>query len=418
MKKPARLMFLVWSLSVAGFATSCLAAQSLADGWWLKDSPEKVLAMAQSTNQCLTFFHGEKSGSTSSQITNPFANTNDTNRTDFFQRRNADGSVETKIVTLSGNFLWTDYKLKSGDYAFVYGQIIKTEYEEGENLEKTVAAKFDHPYEFKVLKSEMVGTNDCIVIARCMTPKFLDAIKAIYYKDYTKEQEAAFGGDFRKFIRSETDYYFRKSDGVTLGFIKRNHLGEQLDDWVYDKVEINQPIPDREFSLPKGDIKIAKSSDECQNILNKARAATRAKTPKSPAAMLSEKRVAELPWATDLPKALERAKSENKIVLLDFTGSDWCVWCIKFDNDVLSQPAFAAYAKTNLVMVMLDFPQTKKQSEALKKNNDELQTKFKVDGFPTYVALKADGKEIGRQVGYLSGGPEAFIAELEKFRKQ
>jgi protein disulfide-isomerase len=103
--------------------------------------------------------------------------------------------------------------------------------------------------------------------------------------------------------------------------------------------------------------------------------------------------------------------------LLDFTGSDWCVWCIKFDNDVLSKPAFAAYAKTNLLMVMLDFPQAKKQSEALKKTNQELQGKFKVDGFPTYVALNSDGKEIGRQVGYLDGGPEAFIAELEKFRK-
>jgi thioredoxin-related protein len=69
-------------------------------------------------------------------------------------------------------------------------------------------------------------------------------------------------------------------------------------------------------------------------------------------------------------------------------------------------------------MVLLDFPNAKKQSEALKKTNQNLQEKFKVDGFPTYVALNSDGKEIGRQVGYLSGGPQAFIEELEKFRKQ
>jgi protein disulfide-isomerase len=150
----------------------------------------------------------------------------------------------------------------------------------------------------------------------------------------------------------------------------------------------------------------------------------RAKNPKNLAATPSaveltvEKRVSELPWAADLPKALAQAKAENKIVLLDFTGSDWCVWCIKFDDDVLSQPEFASYAKTNLTMVMLDFPNAIKQSETLKKSNQELQTKFKVDGFPTYVALTPDGKEIGRQVGYLSGGPQAFIAELEKFRKQ
>jgi protein disulfide-isomerase len=246
----------------------------------------------------------------------------------------------------------------------------------------------------------------------------LDEMKAFLYKNYTKDQEAAFGGDFRKFIRSETDYYFRKSDGADFGVTRLNHLGEQLEDKVYDDVEINQPIPNQEFSLPKGDVKIAKSSDECQKILGELRAAKLAKTRKNPTATLSEKRVSELPWAADLPKALEQAKAENKIVLLDFTGSDWCVWCIKFDDDVLSKPEFANYAKTNLVMVMLDFPNAIKQSEALKKSNQELQAKFKVDGFPTYVALTSDGKEIGRQVGYLSGGPQAFIAELEKFRKQ
>jgi protein disulfide-isomerase len=390
----------------------------LPDGWWLQDSPEKVLAQAEATNQGLIFFHGEKLGSPFSQETNPFAKTNEEARVEFFQRRNADGLVETKRFILDGNFQWTDFKLKSGDYVFLLGQMIKMEfvYEDAEEISN--AAKFDHPYDFKILKSEMVGTNDCIVIVRTMTPKFLDEIKAILYKNSTKEQEDAFGGDFRKFIRSETDYYFRKSDGVAFGFTKLNHLGEQLEDWVYDKVEINQPIPDAEFSMPNGEIKIAKSSDEFQKIRNEAIAAKRAKTPKNSAATASEKRISELPWAADLPKALEQAKTETKIVLLDFTGSDWCVWCIKFDDDVLSQPEFASYAKTNLVMVMLDFPNAIKQTEALKKSNQELQAKFKVDGFPTYVALNPDGTEIGRQVGYLNGGPQAFITELEKFRKQ
>jgi thioredoxin-related protein len=249
-------------------------------------------------------------------------------------------------------------------------------------------------------------------------------MKAILYKNSSKEQEAAFGGDFRKFIRSETDYYFRKSDGVAFGVTKRNHLGEQLEDWVYNKVEINQPIPDQEFSLPKGEMKIAKNAVEMQKIEHDLLTASRAKSPKnsaitpSPVEMMVEKCVSELPWAADLPKALEQAKAENKIVLLDFTGSDWCVWCMKFDNDVLSQPEFASYAKTNLVMVMLDFPNAKPQSDSVKEVNKDLQDKFKVNGFPTYVALTSDGKEIGRQVGYLQGGPQAFIIELDKFRNQ
>jgi len=327
---------------------------------------------------------------------------------------------------VDGKFQWTNYKLKSGDYVFTFGQLIKKEFEieERDGIEKMLAAKFDRPYEFKLLKSEMIGTNDCIVMARCMTPGFLDAMKTILYKNYTKEQEAAFGRDFREFIRSEAVFYFRKIDGVTFGLIERNHLGGKLEDWVYYNVEINQPIPDQEFSLPKGEIKIAETSVEFTKIVNDAKAAMRAKTPKTPAAssgpneMKVEKSLSELPWVSDLPKALEQAKAENKTVLLDFTGSDWCVWCKKFDNDVLSKPEFASYAKTNLVMVLLDFPNAKPQADSVKKANKDLQEKLKVDGFPTYVVLTPDGKEIGRQVGYLHGGPQAFIAELDKFRKQ
>jgi protein disulfide-isomerase len=418
MKKLPRLAFLVWPLVVAALTTRCFGAQTLPDGWWLQDSPEKVLAKAQAINQSLAFYHAEKTGSTSSEITNPLANTNDIDHTEFFQRKNSDGLVETKQVHIRQNDPFLTYKLKSGNYFFTAGQLIQIQYDDGDDFDKSMAAKFDHPYDFKILTSKMVGTNNCIVIARTMTPKFLAAMKAVLYKNQTKEQEDAFGGDFSKFIRSETDFYFRKSDGVSFGLTKSNRFGEQLEDKVYDDVEINQPIPNQEFSLPKGGIKIAKSLEEFLKITHEARVASRAKTPQNPAVTLSEKRVSELPWATDFPKALEQAKVQNKIVLLDFTGSDWCPWCIKFDDDVLSQPEFASYAETNLVMVMLDFPNAKKQSEALKKTNKDLQEKFKVDGFPTYVALTPDGKEIGRQVGYLSGGPQAFIAELESFRKQ
>jgi thioredoxin-related protein len=412
MKKLPRLAFLVWPLFVVALTIRCFGAQSLPDGWWLQDSPEKVLVQAQATNEGLAFFYGEKFGSTLSYNPNPFAKTNDNARVEFFQRRNADGFVETKRFQLDGKFQWTDYKLKSGNYVFTLGQLIKTEYVVDDAEEISNAAKFNHPYNFKILKSEMVGTNDCIVIARIMTEPFLEAV---WHGKKSPEKQ---------YIQSETDYYFRKSDGVAFGLTKLTRLGEQMIDEVYNKVEINQPIPDQEFSLPKGEIKIAETSVEFQKIVNDARAAMRAKTPKNPAAtptpteMTVEKRVSELPWSTDLPKALEQAKAENKIVLLDFTGSDWCVWCMKFDNDVLSQPEFASYAKTNLVMVMLDFPNAKPQSDSVKKTNKDLQEKFKVDGFPTYVALTPDGKEIGRQTGYLSGGPEAFIAELEKFRKQ
>jgi thiol:disulfide interchange protein len=123
-------------------------------------------------------------------------------------------------------------------------------------------------------------------------------------------------------------------------------------------------------------------------------------------------------WRMDLPGALSQARSDNKLVLLDFTGSDWCPWCIKFDHDILSTGQFASYANAKLVLVKLDFPRSTPQSDDLKRANAELKNRFQVDGFPTYVLLNASGNELGRQVGYLEGGPNAFIAELESFSKR
>jgi len=126
---------------------------------------------------------------------------------------------------------------------------------------------------------------------------------------------------------------------------------------------------------------------------------------------------AESTWLTDLPKAEAQAKAENKIVLLDFTGSDWCGWCIKFRKEVLDTAEFQAYAAKNVVLVELDYPHKKVQSDDLKKANAALKSQYKINGYPTLVVLDKEGKEIGRQEGYSEGGPAAFIAKLEGFKK-
>src|SRR5881394_792106 len=118
----------------------------------------------------------------------------------------------------------------------------------------------------------------------------------------------------------------------------------------------------------------------------------------------------DLQWLTDVPKAQAKAKAEKKMVLLDFTGSDWCGWCIKLNKEVFSKAEFAKYAQDNLVLVEVDFPQKKKQSEELKKANDALSQKYKIDGYPTIVVLDSAGEKIG-DTGYVEGGPKAFIAE-------
>jgi thioredoxin-related protein len=125
---------------------------------------------------------------------------------------------------------------------------------------------------------------------------------------------------------------------------------------------------------------------------------------------------AELKWQTDLPKAQAQAKAEKKLVMLDFTGSDWCGWCIKLNKEVFNTPEFIEYANKNIVPVEIDFPAKKKQTPELKKANDALQKKYGIEGYPTIIVLNGEGKQVGK-LGYMKGGPKAFIAELEKLKK-
>jgi len=123
---------------------------------------------------------------------------------------------------------------------------------------------------------------------------------------------------------------------------------------------------------------------------------------------------ADLTWLTDVLKAEAQAKAENKLVLLDFTGSDWCPWCIKLDKETLTQPEFAKYAAKNLVLVKVDFLRHTEQSADVKKANQALAKKYNVTGFPTEIALKPDGTVVMTQEGYLEGGPKALIAKLDE----
>ena len=126
---------------------------------------------------------------------------------------------------------------------------------------------------------------------------------------------------------------------------------------------------------------------------------------------------AESGWATDYKKAQEEAKASHRLVLVNFTGSDWCGYCIQFDRAILSQPQFKDYASKNLVLVEIDFPRRKAQSPETKKQNVELAERYQVEGFPTLVVLNGDGKTVWRYDGYYAGGVTAFLAELDKARK-
>jgi protein disulfide-isomerase len=121
-------------------------------------------------------------------------------------------------------------------------------------------------------------------------------------------------------------------------------------------------------------------------------------------------------WLTNLDEAQKAALAEKKLLLMDFTGSDWCGWCIMLDREVFSKPEFKEYASKNLVLLELDFPRMKKMPPEVTAQNEKLAMKYGIQGFPTVVVFDSSGKPLGA-LGYQAGGPQAFIAELEKLKK-
>jgi protein disulfide-isomerase len=123
-----------------------------------------------------------------------------------------------------------------------------------------------------------------------------------------------------------------------------------------------------------------------------------------------------LVWHTDMNKAIAISKSENKPLLLFFTGSDWCGWCIRLQNEVFKTPEFSAWAIEKAVLVELDFPRRTQLPEALKTQNNQLQQLFQVRGYPTIWFTKegigVDGKTNLEQLGstgYVAGGPTKWL---------
>lgn len=120
-------------------------------------------------------------------------------------------------------------------------------------------------------------------------------------------------------------------------------------------------------------------------------------------------------WLTDLDEGIKVAKAEKKAILVDFTGSDWCGWCIRLKKEVFDQKEFAAVSK-DFVLVELDYPQRKKQSPEEKAKNKVWAEKFAIEGYPTIMLLNANGEPFA-QTGYQAGGPVKYLAHLAELLK-
>ena len=124
-------------------------------------------------------------------------------------------------------------------------------------------------------------------------------------------------------------------------------------------------------------------------------------------------------WTMDFEAARKVATEKKLPLLLNFTGSDWCGWCKHMDKTVFSQEVWNAYAKQNLMLVWIDFPQDKSLvPEKYVARNKALSTLFGIEGYPAYIILDDDGKN---QLGQLGADreitPDAFIAKIKAILK-
>lgn len=120
-------------------------------------------------------------------------------------------------------------------------------------------------------------------------------------------------------------------------------------------------------------------------------------------------------WSHDVAASLAKAAAEKKDVLMDFTGSDWCGWCIKLVKEVFSQEGFYEAASKDFVLVELDFPRQKELAPEVKQQNNEWKNKLGVSGYPTIMLTDATGKPYA-QTGYRPGGKDVYLKHLAELR--
>lgn len=131
-------------------------------------------------------------------------------------------------------------------------------------------------------------------------------------------------------------------------------------------------------------------------------------------------------WLVDINQAYELNKKTNKPIMANFTGSDWCGWCIRLKGEVFDKPEFKEWAKENVILLELDFPRRKKLPSNYVEQNRGLQQAFGVRGYPTIWVFNLDKDATSGQfkidalgkTGYVRGGPTAFINTVDKMKTQ
>lgn len=116
-------------------------------------------------------------------------------------------------------------------------------------------------------------------------------------------------------------------------------------------------------------------------------------------------------WLDSYETAIAQSQQTGKPILADFTGSDWCHWCVKLKQDVFVTDSFQAWANENVILLELDYPKRSPQSADLKQQNQQLASRYGVNSYPTVLLIDGNGQVIGK-LGYMKD-PQQWIAAAE-----
>lgn len=119
-------------------------------------------------------------------------------------------------------------------------------------------------------------------------------------------------------------------------------------------------------------------------------------------------------WENDLDVAFQKSKEQEKPILLNFSGSDWCIPCQKLKKGLLSNEQFSNYASENLILVNLDFPmKNKKEAKEYTAKKDNWSEKYNPNGhFPLTILMDKNGKVLKKWTGNITDTPEKFIEQI------
>ena len=120
---------------------------------------------------------------------------------------------------------------------------------------------------------------------------------------------------------------------------------------------------------------------------------------------------AQVQWLDSYTEALQLARESGKPVLVNFTGSDWCRYCIQLVDEVFLTPEFESWAAANVILLELDYPRRTTLGPELRSQNQQLAQQFGVSRYPTILFLDGEGNPLGSPMGYQRGGPTRWIAE-------